>query len=92
LVRLLLGTKLDSSGGFRLYDLKKIKLEDIFLAKDNNYNFLWESTFLLENKKYKLTEIPINLPFRTLGISKMRTQDIISGIFKLLKTFVIYRL
>ncbi len=92
LVRLLLGTKLDSSGGFRMYDLKKIKLEDIFLAKDNNYNFFWESTFLLENKNYKLTEIPINLPFRTLGISKMRTQDIISGIFKLLKTFVIYRL
>ena len=87
LVRFLLGTKLDSSGGFRLYDLKKIKLNDVFLAKDNNYNFFWESTFLLELKKYKLTEIPISLPFRTLGISKMRFRDIIFGIFKLLKTF-----
>ena len=92
LVRLLLGTKLDSSGGFRLYDLKKIKLNDIFLAKDNNYNFFWESTFLLQLKKYKLTEIPINLPFRTLGISKMRFRDIVGGIFKLLKTFIYYRL
>ena len=92
LVRLLLGTKLDSSGGFRLYDLKKIKLRDILQAKDDNYNFFWESTFLLENKKYKITEIPINLPFRTFGASKMRLQDIVSGIFYLIKTFIKYRL
>ena len=92
LVRLLLGTKLDSSGGFRLYDLKKIKLNDICLAKDNNYNFFWESTFLLELKKYKLTEISINLPFRTLGSSKMRFRDIVSGVFYLLRIFIHYRL
>ena len=91
-MRLLLGTKLDSSGGFRLYDLKKIKLNDICLAKDNNYNFFWESTFLLELKKYKLTEISINLPFRTLGSSKMRFRDIVSGVFYLLRIFIHYRL
>lgn len=91
LVRFLLGTKLDSSGGFRLYDLNKIKLNDILLAKDNNYNFFWESTFLLEQKKYKISEISIILPNRSLGYSKMRLRDIFSGIFYLLKIFIHYR-
>ena len=91
-VRFILGTKLDSSGGFRLYDLKKIKLKDIFLAKDSNYNFLWESIFILELKKYKITEIPIILKNRSLGSSKMSLNDIFYGIFYLLKVFVIFKL
>ena len=91
LVSLVLGTKFDSSGGFRLYDLKKIKIRDIFLAKDNNYNFFWESAFILELKKYKITEIPIILPNRTLGSSKMRFTDIFYGIFYLLKIFLVYK-
>jgi hypothetical protein len=53
LVKILLKTKLDSSGGFRLYDRQKIKLDDILSAKDNHYNFFWESLFLLE-KKYSI--------------------------------------
>lgn len=92
LVRLLLGTKLDSSGGFRLYDLNKIKLKDILLAKDNNYNFLWESTFILELKKYKITEIPIILQSRVIGSSKMRIKDIFYGLIYLLKIFIIFKL
>ena len=92
LVSLLLGTKLDSSGGFRLYDLNKIKLKDIFLAKDNNYNFLWESAFILELKKYKIAEISIILPNRTLGSSKMSLNDIFYGLIYLLKVFVIFKL
>ena len=92
LVSFVLNTKLDSSGGFRLYDLKKIKLKDILLAKDNNYNFLWESAFILELKKYKITEIPIILQNRTLGSSKMSLKDIFYGVFYLLKVFFIFRL
>jgi|TARA_B110000259_G_C13907037_1_gene359282 dolichol-phosphate mannosyltransferase len=92
LVRFFLGTELDSSGGFRLYDLNKIKLNDILLAKDNHYNFFWESTFLLELKKYQLYEIPIMLPNRTIGASKMRFKDIINGVFYLLVIFIRFRL
>ena len=92
LVSFLLGTKLDSSGGFRLYDLNKIKIKDIFLAKDNNYNFLWESAFILELKKYKIKEIPIILQSRTFGSSKMSFKDIFHGLFYLLKIFIIFKL
>ena len=91
LVSFLLGTKLDSSGGFRLYDLNKIKIKDIFLAKDNNYNFLWESAFILELKKYKIKEIPIILQSRTFGSSKMSFKDIFHGVFYLLKIFIIFK-
>ena len=87
-----MGTKLDSSGGFRLYDLKKIKLNDILLAKANHYNFFWESTFLLELKKYKHYEVPIILPNRTIGASKMEFKDIINGLSYLLLIFVRFRL
>lgn len=91
LVYFLLGTKLDGSGGFRLYDLKKIKIKDIFKAKDNNYNFFWESTYILE-KKYKIYEVPITLPNRTLGFSKMKFKDIILGVIYLIKIFLKYRI
>jgi len=92
LVWILLGTKLDGSGGFRLYDLKKVKLKDIFESKDNNYNFFWQSAFLLEHKKYKISEIPIDLPNRVIGSSKMKLKDLISGLINLIKFFIMYKI
>ena len=40
LVSVFLNTKLDSSGGFRAYNLKKINHKDFFLSKNNSYFFL----------------------------------------------------
>ena len=92
LVLMLLGSKLDGSGGFRLYDLQKVKLKDILETKDNNYNFFWQSAFLLEHKKYKISEIPIDLPNRVIGSSKMKFIDIISGVLNLIKFFIKYKI
>ena len=92
LVWLLLGTKLDGSGGFRFYDLNKININDIMVSKDDNYNFFWQSAFLLEKKGYKIAEIPINLPNRVTGSSKMKVSDIVSGVLNLLKFFLIYKI
>ena len=87
LVKIFLKTNLDSSGGFRLYDRSKINLKDILLAKDNHYNFFWESLFLLE-KKYSIKEIPIILPKRSLGKSKMKIKDILYGFYYLIKVSI----
>ena len=92
LVWMLLGSKLDGSGGFRLYDLKQIKLKDILEIEDNNYNFFWQSTFILEKKKYKISEIPIILPQRVIGLSKMKYSDILIGLLSLLKFFLKHRI
>ena len=89
LVRFLLGTKLDSSEAFRLYDSKKIKLKDILYAKDMHYNYFWESFFFLE-KKYLIKEISVTLPVRSLGKSKMNLNDIIFGLLYLIKTHIKY--
>ena len=86
LVSFILNTKLDSSGAFRIYDTKKISLKNILLAKDNHYNFFWESLFYLE-KKYEIKEIPVIIPIRAHGRSKMNFKDIIFGLFYLIKVY-----
>lgn len=70
----------DTSGAFRCYNLKIVKKKDILAAIDNGYSFFWESTFLLHKKKYKIYEIPVDLPFRKLGSSKMKISDIINSL------------
>lgn len=72
----LLKIQFDSSGAFRCYDTKKVKLKDLLEAKNNSYSFFWESTFLLNQKNYKIFEIPIKLPARLTGSSKMKFKDI----------------
>ena len=86
-IKLLLNIEFDSSGAFRCYDTKKIKLKDILIAKNESYSFFWESIFIL-SKKYKIREIPIKLPGRLSGSSKMRLIDIFSAIIYLLKIFI----
>ena len=86
-IKLLLNIEFDSSGAFRCYDTKKIKLKDILIAKNESYSFFWESIFIL-SKKYEIREIPIKLPGRLSGSSKMRLIDIFSAIIYLLKIFI----
>jgi len=79
----LLNIQFDSSGAFRCYDTKKVKLKDLLEAKNNSYSFFWESTFLLNKKNYKIFEIPIKLPARLTGSSKMEYKDIIFALIYL---------
>ena len=83
----LLNINFDSSGAFRCYDAKKVKINDLLEAKNNSYSFFWESTFLLNKKNYKIFEIPIKLPARLLGSSKMEFKDIFAALSYLLIFF-----
>ena len=85
MVNLLLNTKLDSSGGFRLYNLRKIKKNHFFLSKNNSYFFLIESLYFFEKFNYIIKEIPVVLPFRLYGSSKMRIRDIFDSLLNLIK-------
>ena len=80
----LLNIQFDSSGAFRCYDTKKVKLKDLLEAKNNSYSFFWESTFLLNKKNYKIFEIPIKLPARLTGSSKMEFKDLVFALTYLL--------
>ena len=85
LINTLLDLNYDSSGAFRCYNTKKIKLRDILLAKNNGYSFFWESLYFLNKKKYTIKEIPIFLPYRKIGRSKMTIKDIIGSVLYLFK-------
>jgi dolichol-phosphate mannosyltransferase len=84
LINIMLGIRLDSSGAFRLINTKNIKTKDLLLAKDNGYSYFWESLFILYNKNFKILEIPIILPYRKEGSSKMKIMDIINALYYLL--------
>ena len=83
-IKFLLNINYDSSGAYRCYNVKKVKLNHILLARDNGYSFFWQSIFLLHKKRYKIFEIPIYLPSRSHGSSKMKLKDVVSALFYLL--------
>ena len=82
LINFLFNKPLDSSGAFRCYNAKQVKLKDILKAKNNSYSFFWESMLIL-SEKYIIKEIPIKLYARYLGQSKMKISDIFSALFYL---------
>jgi dolichol-phosphate mannosyltransferase len=71
----LLDMPYDASGAFRLYNLKNINPKLFQLAKSPGYSFFFESLFILHYNKIKIFEIPIELPSRTYGTSKMTWND-----------------
>ena len=85
LVKIVLNTDLDSSGGFRCYNLKTINKKDFNLAKNNGYFFMIESLFYFQRLKYKIVEFPTKLKYRVSGKSKMRVIDVISSFINLFK-------
>tara|TARA_Y100001954_G_scaffold231470_1_gene280869 strand:- start:276 stop:977 length:702 start_codon:yes stop_codon:yes gene_type:complete len=85
LINILLNINYDSSGAYRCYNAKNIKLSDVLGAKNDGYSFFWESLYLLNKKKYSIKEIPIYLPYRKVGSSKMTMRDIIGSLFYLFK-------
>jgi len=88
LIKLLLGLPYDASGAFRCYNTSKANINDIIQAKDNGYSFFWESLFVLYKKKYLINEIPIVLPDRYSGSSKMKIKDISHALIYLIKIYL----
>ena len=78
----------DASGAFRCINCQKVKLKDLILAKQDSYSYFWESLFILYKKKYKISQIPIQLPYRYVGSSKLQIKDIIFSLYYLMIVFV----
>ena len=88
IIKLLLGLPYDASGAFRCYNTSKANINDIIQAKDNGYSFFWESLFILYKKKYLINEIPVVLPYRYSGSSKMEIKDISHALIYLIKIYL----
>ena len=85
LLKFILKMPIDASGAYRCYNSNKIKINDILKAKNDGYSFFWESIFILYKKKYSIHQIAIDLPYRSIGSSKMKVSDIFGALLYLFK-------
>jgi dolichol-phosphate mannosyltransferase len=75
LTKWLLKMDYDATGAFRLYRIDRIPVYAFELVSSKGYSFLFESLFILNLNGFKIKEIPIRLPPRTYGHSKMKKRD-----------------
>jgi dolichol-phosphate mannosyltransferase len=61
----------DASGAFRAYRLDRIPRETFELIRSKGYAFFFESMFVFNLNELSIRQIPITLPARTYGHSKM---------------------
>jgi dolichol-phosphate mannosyltransferase len=84
----------DASGALRLYDLRQIPRELFGLVTARAYAFFFESLFVLHCNGVRITEVPIVLPARVYGNSKLTLREgIRSGRFlmKLVTEYSLHR-
>lgn len=78
----------DATGAFRLYNLRKIPLRAFDNVKSEGYSFFFESLFFLNLQGFKIKEVPIILPKRTYGHSKMGIKEIFKSLLRLFRLFL----
>jgi len=71
LTRHLLKMDYDATGAFRIYRLSRIPREVFSLVTSMGYAFFFESLFVLHRNGCTIGQVPIVLPARTYGHSKM---------------------
>ena len=75
LTRRMLRIEHDATGAFRLYRLDRIPRETFGLVEPRGYAFFFESLFVLARNNCRIAEVPIVLPARTYGHSKMSWRE-----------------
>ena len=88
LTRRLLGVRYDATGALRLYRLDRIPADVFDTIEARGYDFFFESMFMLCRRGVTVHEIPISLPKRTYGHSKMSTRDVLGSVAKLLRLWL----
>ena len=84
LTTLLLKMPYDATGAFRLYRLDHIPPKLFRDVESNGYSFFIESLAILNLNGFRIKEIPIALPPRTYGHSKLQFGDMVQwGLFML---------
>lgn len=91
LTMICLGNQFDASGAFRVYNLFKIPKRLFQNVKSRSYSFFFESIFILTKNKLKINEIPIVLPVRTYGHSKMNLCEVFKSARYLVRLTLEYR-
>jgi len=85
LTRTLLRLPYDTTGGLRLYRLDPIPATLFDRIESRDYEFFFESLTLLHMAGLKIGELPIDLPARTYGHSKMKLAHMVRGLLRLFR-------
>jgi dolichol-phosphate mannosyltransferase len=83
LTRTLLGLREDASSAYRLYRLDRIPRAAFSLVRARGYSFFFESLYVLRVNGFRIREVPIVLPARASGRSKMGIMDAGKGLLHL---------
>lgn len=81
----LLNLPYDATGAFRVYRLSQIPLGIFEMVKHRGYSFFFESLHRLHINGIAIKELPIILPARAYGHSKMNLKDVTNGIRDLIR-------
>jgi dolichol-phosphate mannosyltransferase len=71
MTRNLLGVTGDATGAFRVYRLDRVPKKVFNLVTEKGYAFFFQSMFIFSENALKVVNVPIVLPARTYGHSKM---------------------
>ncbi len=77
----------DATGGLRVYRLNKIPAQLFDRVRSRGYSFFFESLFVLHRNGFAIEEMPIALPARTYGSSKMCLRETWRSASRLLKLY-----
>lgn len=84
LTTVLLKMPYDATGAFRLYRLDSVPRDLFGKVESRGYSFFIESLTIIKLNKFRIREVPIALPPRTYGHSKLRFSDMVQwGLFML---------
>jgi dolichol-phosphate mannosyltransferase len=78
----------DATGAFRLYRLDRIPAGLFDLVYSRSYSFFFESLYILWLNEFHVKEVPLDLPARTYGHSKMALKDALWSTWLLLYLFL----
>jgi dolichol-phosphate mannosyltransferase len=88
LTKNMLGISQDATGAFRAYNLKTIPAGLFQLVQSKGYAFFFESMLVLQRNGFRIAEVPIKLPARTYGHSKMSLREVQRSVSTLLSLFL----
>jgi dolichol-phosphate mannosyltransferase len=86
LTRALLGMPYDATSAFRWYRLTTVPCRLFDVVVSGGYSFFFESLYVLCRNGFHISEIPVKLPKRTYGSSKMSPREVGRSLWLLLVT------
>ena len=76
MTKTLLRMPYDATGALRLYRLERIPKQLFRLVRSGGYSFLFESAYVLHINGFRIKQIPVKLPPRAAGNSKMNLHEV----------------